>query len=654
MSVSSKVDPRAAPAAMRGGPEVERARTLFLVDEPVVPGTVRAPILASWTRSRLWHVRPEHLDLPCEHEADDDSILTRAAEPVLREIADLFATEPLSVILCDADGVVLSRRTGDSALEQHLNRVWLAPGFSYAERFVGTNGIGTALEARGPAQVFGHEHYVERLEELACAGAPIRHPVTGRVLGVMDLTCWQRDAGPMLIATAGTLTHRIEAMLLEQSGERELAVLNDYLVARRRNRGPVLALGEDLLMMNDRARELLDPADQGQLVAEASEALADGRGTRCSSTCRADSSARVFIRPTVSGSGIVGGVLDVQLISPCPRRRRGPPPRPRRSRRRWAPGRPGPSAASAADRHLRTREWVVLEGEPGSGRETVARAAHQRRTPAARLRVLAAEDAGPDCGAGGRGARLSGGSLVLTDVDRCRRRSWSRWPSCWAPTASRPTPAGRGSSPRCVPRRVSPHSELVDLLACFPGTVVVPPLRHHVEDVAELAPHLLARLAHGSTLSISAGGDAGPDPQPVAGQRGPARGRPPQGRGDAPVPAWWSRGICRPSAGRPPADARPPGVDGVRRHRRGAARQPGGARSRPPAGCRCPGRRSIARSATTASPCRPPPSRSAEGGVMGEPPRPRRSAGPSSSGSTWSPSPWPAGRCGSPCSSAGS
>ncbi len=191
------------------GPGIAQARTLFLVDEPVVPGVVREPILASWTRSRLWHVRPDHLDLPFEG-GDDDTILTRAAEPVLRQIADLFATEPVSVILCDADGVVLSRRTGDSGLEQHLNRVWLAPGFSYAEQFVGTNGIGTALEARGPAQVFGHEHYVEHLEELACAGAPIRHPVTGKVLGVIDLTCWQRDAGPLLVATAGTLTGSIE------------------------------------------------------------------------------------------------------------------------------------------------------------------------------------------------------------------------------------------------------------------------------------------------------------------------------------------------------------------------------------------------------------------------------------------------------------
>src|SRR3954462_15133007 len=206
---------RAAPIELPApgtGAGIAQARTLFLVDEPLVPGVVREPILASWTRSRLWHVSPDQLDLPFEG-GDDDTILTRAAEPVLRQVTDLFATEPVSVILCDADGVVLSRRTGDSALEQHLNRVWLAPGFSYAEQFVGTNGIGTALEARGPAQVFGHEHYAERLEELACAGAPIRHRGPGRVPGVIALTCGRRDPGPLLVATAGTLTRRIEQML---------------------------------------------------------------------------------------------------------------------------------------------------------------------------------------------------------------------------------------------------------------------------------------------------------------------------------------------------------------------------------------------------------------------------------------------------------
>ncbi|MET0763722.1 MAG: helix-turn-helix domain-containing protein [Blastococcus sp.] len=487
------------------GPAIARARTLFLVDEPVVPGIVRDPILASWTRSRLWQVHPDHLDLPFERDGDDDTILRRAAEPVLGEIADLFATEPVSVILCDADGVVLSRRTGDRGLEQHLNRVWLAPGFSYAERFVGTNGIGTALEARGPAQVFGHEHYVEHLEELACAGAPIRHPVTGKVLGVVDLTCWQRDAGPLLVATAGTLTRRIEQMLLEEVGNRELAVLNDYLVACRRSRGAVIGLCDDLLMMNDRARELLDPADQEPLLAEAGEALTDGRRHPILVDLPSGRVARVHIRPTVSTSGIVGGVLDVQLISSL---------RTPETRSVVTPSTPLSAAVGsgaswikccqAVDRHLLAREWLVLEGEPGAGRETVARAAHQFRTPAARLRVLAAEGAGSDWEAVvAEELTSTGGSLVLADVDQLPAPQLTALVELLEPYREA-TDADRPWVVATVrPSAEEPPTELADLLSCFPSTVVVPPLRHHIEDVAELVPHLLARITHGSAPTLS-------------------------------------------------------------------------------------------------------------------------------------------------------
>src|SRR3954468_21647222 len=493
----------AVPAASSAlASEIARARTLFLVDEPVIPGLVRDEILASWTRSRLWRVRTDQLELPYGPGVDDDTLLARAAEPVLRDIADLFATEPVSVILCDSDGVVLSRRTGDSGLEQHLDRVWLAPGFSYAEKFVGTNGIGTALEARGPAQVFGHEHYVEHLEELACAGAPIRHPVTGKVLGVVDLTCWQRDAGPLLVAPAGTLPRRIERALLAQSGGRELAVLNDYLVACRRNRGPVLAIGEDLLMMNDRARELLDPADQEPLLTEATEALTEGRRHPLLIDLPSGRTARVHIRPTVSSGTIVGGVLDVQLISSLPAQEARPVVAP-----------PGPLSAAvgsgaawtkcraAVDRHLHAGEWLVLEGEPGSGRETVARAAHQARTPAARLRVIRAEGDGPNWVAEvAEELAASGGTLILTDVDRLPRETGAELADVLEPYRE-----STDTDRPCViatvrPLAREPGPELTALLASFPRTVPVPPLRHHVEDVAELVPHLLARLGHGHAM----------------------------------------------------------------------------------------------------------------------------------------------------------
>jgi sigma-54 dependent transcriptional regulator, acetoin dehydrogenase operon transcriptional activator AcoR len=200
-----------------------RARTSFLVDDQVEAGAVRDTILASWNRSREWDVATDSVELSCEFDREPDSPLTRAAAPIIADVADQLAGEPVSLILTDSDGVVLDRRTGDSALNQHLDKVWLAPGFSYAERFIGTNGIGTALEGRGPAQVFGHEHYVEHLADLACAGAPIWHPVSGKLLGVVDLTCWRPDAGRFMATAVARIARQIEGALLEQSGPRELA-----------------------------------------------------------------------------------------------------------------------------------------------------------------------------------------------------------------------------------------------------------------------------------------------------------------------------------------------------------------------------------------------------------------------------------------------
>jgi transcriptional regulator of acetoin/glycerol metabolism len=134
------------------------ARECFLTAGPIEPGQVRDMILASWWRSRGWNVAADHVDLAYVRNPDLDTRLTRSALPVLRNLRENLEGQPVSVILADARGVLLSRLTADPDFERHLDGVQLVPGFSYAEEFVGTNGIGTALESGQAAHVFGHEH----------------------------------------------------------------------------------------------------------------------------------------------------------------------------------------------------------------------------------------------------------------------------------------------------------------------------------------------------------------------------------------------------------------------------------------------------------------------------------------------------------------
>src|SRR5207249_11694821 len=135
-------------AEMTADTGLARARQRFLAAQPVEPGQVRDTILASWQRSREWNVAAGHID-PCYvRDPGLDTPLTRSALPVLQSLlSEGLEGRPVSVILTDARGVVLCRLTADRDLERHFDSVQLAPGFSYAEEFAGTNGIGTALES---------------------------------------------------------------------------------------------------------------------------------------------------------------------------------------------------------------------------------------------------------------------------------------------------------------------------------------------------------------------------------------------------------------------------------------------------------------------------------------------------------------------------
>ncbi len=491
---------------MLGNDKLARTRERFLTRDPVEAQQVREPILASWWRSRQWNVPADKIELAYVRDPNLDTPLTRSAMPVLRHLREHLDGQPISLILTDSSGVVLSRLTADHDLERHLDGVNLAPGFSYAEESVGTNGIGTALEGGQPAHVFGSEHYAEHLEDLACAGVPIHHPISGKVVGAVDLTCWRRDADPLLIALVKTTADQITQALLTDSSAQELELLQDYLRACRRSNGIVLALSNDVVMMNDHARQVLEPGDQAVLLGQAGEALAGGRAGAVEVDLPTGLTARMHCRPTRSLSplGTTGGVVHVKLLEPG-RRLAAESAVPARM---FLPGLVGSGAlwlrgCQQVQEAYDTGEWLVIEGEPGVGKAALARAVHQRQNPAGHFDVLDAADSNsPGWLVRVRRALLEAdGDLVIRHIDQLGARQMHVLAGALAEARSA-TRDGRLWVAVTLTHR-SAERNLTELLRQFPTTVALPPLRHHVEDLPELTTFFLGKLSQHGRLTCS-------------------------------------------------------------------------------------------------------------------------------------------------------
>jgi signal transduction histidine kinase len=252
---------------------VRRARERFLSSGWLGEDTPRTDVLDSWRRSQALGVQPDGFDVPFVREPNTDSPLTTAAAPVLQQVTDDLSAFAVSAILTSADGLVLQRVASDASILNVLDTVRLAPGYSYAEEFIGTNGIGTALQTGQATLIRGDEHYAGTLGRLACAGSPIRDPITGRVVGVVDLTCSAGQSDPLLFALAKSAGSQIQDRMSALAHESETALLAAYREHARRFPLGVLAIGGDVVVMNRHLRQALDPGDQGALLEQASELL---------------------------------------------------------------------------------------------------------------------------------------------------------------------------------------------------------------------------------------------------------------------------------------------------------------------------------------------------------------------------------------------
>lgn len=232
---------------------------------------VREDIAQSWRR-----VAMSGLD-PCAefdtgiHDVDPRSSLLMGATPVLEDLEEHLRGSNFSTLLVDRDCRVVRRWFDDPRLGSGLDSLKVTVGASLLEETIGTNALGTVMVTRQGISINGREHFAQALQGFSCYGHPIRHPLTKRIEGVLDITTIAEQTSPLLPPLVSRAVHDIEQRLLDGSRTSEKSLLQAFQGAAGLRRRAILAIGEDIVLSNHAANDLLSPGDIALLRALAEE-----------------------------------------------------------------------------------------------------------------------------------------------------------------------------------------------------------------------------------------------------------------------------------------------------------------------------------------------------------------------------------------------
>src|SRR6266702_7744589 len=201
----------------RTAQRLKTTREEFLATGILPQHPPRPMILESWLRCRAMQVNPSLRYAPLAvtpevqltHLREASQLLMRAARPVMSHLSDFLADSGYVIVLSDADGCLL-KVIGDAGVRRRLASIDFVPGGDWSEAAAGTNALGTALADGHVVQLLGAEHYCAGWQDLTCTAAPIRHPLSGEIMGILDVTGNYRLVRPFLTSFIATMALQVQ------------------------------------------------------------------------------------------------------------------------------------------------------------------------------------------------------------------------------------------------------------------------------------------------------------------------------------------------------------------------------------------------------------------------------------------------------------
>ncbi len=461
---------------------------------------VRPVVQRSWQRCAALGIVPDRHLLEASAEPRIEPWVLDAVRPVVRALTTTVEDSASAVILADPQGVIADAR-GDHSVVRQLHSALPVPGSLLAEDEAGTNAVGTALEEGAGIQLLGGEHLVSAFQDFSCTAVPIRHPLTHRVVMVLDLTTMAGDLSPNIARMVQRAAEQMERTLYDLLSTRERALLYCYVRELQNSNAAVVATDGRTLIASAAATRLIGQVDYATLRAYASECLREGRPATRTMTLANGTVVNVSVEPKFDGGDPIGVVL--RIVTP---RSTSPTGQSARLPEQFA-GLVGVSPSFLQIVQMARQAQgdpapVIVTGPAGAGKYTLARAI----AGGAAGVVESIECAGASSRNRAwvrelRQAAMTADALILRHVDRLPAALQDtliplvdeavarRMPRLLATLETGRT-EGRGADAAGL------HRALYDRLAGV--RIEIPALRERREDIPPLVRHLVHRLGLGT------------------------------------------------------------------------------------------------------------------------------------------------------------
>lgn len=216
------------------------------------PKRMRMHVYQSWKRCQTLGVNPRQKQTSIVWTDDqfvdwvNQSRLYQISLPILQDLSQQIEGTHHLITLCDNKGRIIHLQ-GEHKILQKAEHMNFVPGSDWSEASAGTNAIGTCIAEKQPIQIFSYEHFCEGCHPWVCSAAPIEDPLTGQLLGVIDLTGPCDLAQPHSLGIAAMTAKTIEQRFGEVSLQTHhyLQAYFEQAAEKWRN-DPILVLNESL------------------------------------------------------------------------------------------------------------------------------------------------------------------------------------------------------------------------------------------------------------------------------------------------------------------------------------------------------------------------------------------------------------------------